>query len=309
MTKPSHISNRIRTLLASLLLAGSLNLQADSSQADAEPTIETSTPPITIITWNIEWYPGKRRDAHDERAAEHAALVQRELAAMNPDILLAQEIRDWQAFADLCQAVPGLQPAVVSAFRSEDSGEYWPQQIAIGSKLPVLAAWSEFWREGEIHPRRGFSAVALQLPQTDQLLLVYSLHLKSNRSSTEEEEQLNFATRNESIRQLLKHIREMEEIVFPGRILGVVVGGDFNTNQDGHFGDQVHNMMVEAGFYNTWGDTPRSRRQTWRGNFRFRPSTLDHIYVKGLGTPQAILLDPPEETSDHRPVKLILPLP
>lgn len=272
------------------------------------PMISEAAKPLTLISWNIEWYPGKQRFAKREAAEEHAKLVREELTRLNPDILVAQEIRDWEAFAGLCAAVPGLRPAVVSAFPQEETGEYWPQQVAIGSRLPLVAAWSEMWKAAEIHPRRGFSAVAVALGGR-RVLLVYSLHLKSNRSTSEEEAQLNFRTRDESIRQLLSHVAEMENVFFKDRVAGVVIGGDFNTNGDGQFGDHVVELLTAAGFHHTWTDVPREKRLSWRGNNRFEPTTFDHFFTKGLGKPVAELVDVSEAASDHLPIRLVIQPP
>ena len=265
------------------------------------------SPQIRIITWNVEWYPGKFRKPTPEQEASHRQVVASSLAKMNPDIFLAQEIRDWESFNELCQAVPGLRPATVSAFVAEDTGEYWPQQVAIASKLPVVAAWAEPWKAGaEIQPRRGFAAAALRL-EDGRLLLVYSLHLKSNRSASPEQAELNFRTRDESIRQLLDHVKQMETVVFPGHIAGVVLGGDFNTNGDGQFGDHVVAMLREAGFHHTWEGVAAEKRPTWRGNQQFSPATFDHFFTRGLPKSRARMLKVPEEASDHQPVLLRIP--
>ncbi len=272
------------------------------------PGSETSQT-IRVVAWNIEWYPGRRREADSAEAAAHTIVVKRSLPALQPDIFLVQEMRDWEVFADLCSAMEGLRPAVLSAFTQEETGVYWPQQVGIGSRLPVLAAWSEPWKMGEdVQPRRGFAAAALKL-DSDRLLLVYSVHLKSNRAANDEEMQLNFRTREESARQIVDHVREMEEVVFPGRIAGVIVGGDFNTNQDGQFEDRTLAIMEEGGFTNTWFDTPRGDRLTWRGSQRFEPTTFDHIFVKGLSANRAQIVPTVDETSDHHPVSLIVEIP
>jgi endonuclease/exonuclease/phosphatase family metal-dependent hydrolase len=291
---PLHLIIFAATALASI---------APATAADAPSTIK-------VVCWNIEWFPGKFRSSTPDQAAAHMNLVQSVLRDINPDVLLAQEVGSWQAFADLVSAVPGLQPAVVSAFSSEQTGEYWAQQLAIGSKLPVLAAWSEPWKAGEkITPRRGFSAIAAQLPGSNQVILFYSVHLKSNRSKNDAEAQLNFDTRDESVRQLLQHVNEMESVMFKDRVAGVVIGGDFNTNNDGQFGDRVIRMMEEGGFHNSWGKTPRAQRLTWRGDERFDATTFDFIFTKGLDTPQAKLLEVSEESSDHHPFVLEIETP
>jgi len=263
---------------------------------------------ISVVSWNIEWYPGKKNFARGEEMREHAKIVQAELEKLNPDILLAQEMRDWDSFARLTDVVPDLRPAVVSAFTSRRTGEYWRQQLGIASKLPVMAAWSERWQmQDEIQPPRGFAAALIRLPGPGlRYLLVYSLHLKSNLSGNEEEVESNYRERDESIRQVLAHLREMKENAFKGAIVGVIVGGDFNTNQDGQFGDKVMKMMEEAGFHQTWGRTAKADRATWRGSDRFEPTTFDHIFTLGLGKPQAEMVTVPDETSDHWPVRVVI---
>jgi endonuclease/exonuclease/phosphatase family metal-dependent hydrolase len=289
----------IRCLALAALCGGLLTLN----------TAAESEGGISVVSWNIEWYPGKKNFARGEEMREHAKIVQAELEKLNPDILLAQEMRDWDSFARLTDVVPDLRPAVVSAFTSRRTGEYWRQQLGIASKLPVMAAWSERWQmQDEIQPPRGFAAALIRLPGPGMRhLLVYSLHLKSNLSSNEEEAELNYRERDESIRQVLAHIDEMQQNAFKGTIVGVIVGGDFNTNQDGQFGDKVMEMMAEAGFHQTWGRTAKADRATWRGSDRFEPTTFDHIFTLGLGKLQAEMVTVPDETSDHWPVRIVIP--
>lgn len=290
----------ICSFLVGLLFCGALPLGA--APGDGSDSVR-------IISWNIEWFPGKRRSPGAEDVEAHKKVVSAELKKLDPDIFLAQEIGDWESFAGLNAVVPGLRTAVLSAFVSEDTGEYWRQQLGIASKLPVEAAWSEPWGAGDITPRRGFSAAVIRFPSSERLLLVYNLHLKSNRSNSEEERQLNFRTREESMRQLLAHIQRMEEVMFPGKIAGVVVGGDFNTNEDGDFEDKTLAMLRAAGFHQAWDGVPREQRLTWRGNPRFSGTTFDHFFTKGLGRPKATLIPVAPETSDHWPLEIEITRP
>lgn len=304
------ISKRLLYIVLALgLCLGALIGVAD----EVAPPVDEAPEPlrITLVTWNIEWYPGRYRFARRPRQMEHAEIVKEAFAPMNPDIFLAQEIRGWEPFSYLCAVVEGLNPVVVSAFRSRSTGQYWPQQIAIASKLPVFAAWSETWHRdaNDVDPGRGFSVAAIRLPDPFRILLVYSVHLKSNLASTEEQSRWNYVLRDSSTRQLLDHIREMEEIAFPGLVAGVVIGGDFNTNQDGQFGDRVVEMLVEAGFHHTWDGVPREDRLTWRGSEHYEPTTFDHFFTRGLGTPQAVMLEVSDETSDHWPVQIVVEIP
>ena len=268
----------------------------------AVPTIDK----LSVISWNIEWFPGREPGASNSQAEDHAKTVKKELKKINPDIFLAQEIRDWDAFIDLCSAIPDLQVAAVSHYRQGNA--IGKQQTAIASKLPVIAAWYDNWKPAEDQPPRGYTAAVVQIPGTENLLLVYSLHLKSNRAKGEEDTKSNYAQREESARQLLAHVEEMQGKAFKDRIVGVIVGGDFNTNHDGQFDDKTVEILAEAGFANTWEGVSRKRRETWIGGGNYEPTTFDYIMTKGLGSPRADLIDVPEEASDHRPVALEIEL-
>jgi endonuclease/exonuclease/phosphatase family metal-dependent hydrolase len=274
----------------------------EPAPAPAVPTIDK----LSVVCWNIEWFPGREPGASNSQAKDHAKTVKKELTKINPDILLAQEIRDWDAFIDLCSAVPDLQVAAVSHYlQGRAVGK---QQTAIASKLPVVAAWYDNWKPAEDQPPRGYTAAVVQIPGTENLLLVYSLHLKSNRAKGPQDTKSNYAQREESARQLLAHVKEMEGNAFKERIVGVIVGGDFNTNHDGQFEDETIDILTKAGFANTWDGVSRKRRETWIGGGNYEPTTFDYIMTKGLGSPRADLIDVPEEASDHRPVALEIDL-
>jgi endonuclease/exonuclease/phosphatase family metal-dependent hydrolase len=268
--------------------------------------------PLRVVAWNIEWFPGRTIEPLPEQEREQIAAVQATIRELDPDILLCSEIRNWAAFEEVVRAVPGLRIHVVSAFRSNNDGSIWRQQLAIASRLECVAAWGE-----DFHPTipaltRGFAFAALQVPGSEKVLLVYSLHLKSNRSQTEAEAQQNFRLRDESVRQLLHHIDTMKTVTFArDGVQGVIVGGDINTNEDGQFGDNVVRDFVEAGFWSTWQSVPREKRLTWRGNDQFQPTTFDYIFLEGLGRPVARMGETPETTSDHDAVvvEISLPLP
>src|SRR4051794_40902328 len=98
---------------------------------------------IRVTTWNLEWFPsGKSTKAAPEveaqRIAEAAAIIE----VLNPDVLLLQEVRDWETCEKLAQAVHKLKyhVAVCSAFK--ELGAVGRQQEAILSKQYAEAAWS-----------------------------------------------------------------------------------------------------------------------------------------------------------------------
>src|ERR1043166_713819 len=185
---------------------------------------------IRVTTWNLEWFPnGSAHDAPPEKQAQRIKGAADVLRKLNPDILLLQEMRDFNACARLGEAIQRgtYQVAICSAFKGAK------QQEAIVAKIPAQAAWSEPWKSMEgIDPPRGFAFAWFKIGNAD--IGVYSLHLKSNRiifGNKEIETAKNIRKREVSIQQLLTHIHDMIGMVIPS-INRWIIGGDFNTNHD-----------------------------------------------------------------------------
>jgi len=277
-------------------------------------TVLSGSTKINVVTWNIEWFPGQSYyPAPAEAVQQHIAIVQRQIQAMNPDVLLACEVRNWKYFELALARVPELKVANVSHFVDNEFGVLWRQQLAIASKLPVVAAWAEAWQPNIGSLGRGFSFAAIEVPGSEgEVILFYALHLKSNRASNEQQTLTNYRLRDESITQLLQHINRMERLMWKDKIAGIVVGGDLNTNDDltrdkeRKFNDNVVQQLMAAGFVNTWANTPERARHTWRGSDQFEPTTFDYIFVKGerLRFGDAEMVQVPAAASDHHALKL-----
>lgn len=269
---------------------------------------------IRFMAWNLEWFPGRAMTAQPAAEEEQKRAAAEVLLREKPDIFIGEEVRNWQVFADLSSKVPDLRAVVVSSFRNDRGVGLWPQQIGIASKLPVESTWAEKWKETvqtADTPPRGFSFAAVNLPPPETgVLLVYGVHLKSNRGGGNPAQDAgNYKMREESAAQLLRHVTEMENSIFKGRVRGVLVAGDLNTNQDGQFGDTTLDILTKGGFHNTWADVPKEERLTWRGSDLFKPTTFDYILTKGLGTGKARMVEAPEAASDHWPVMITLTFP
>lgn len=231
------------------------------------------------------------------------------LKKLNPDIFIGIEIKDEDSFKKLVSVIPELKTHVVSSFRISKN-QKGLQQIGIASRWPAQAAWSEPWINAVNRVPRGFAFTALENTNTHKFLMVYGVHLKSNlnRGKGEQEDMENRALRNESARQLIIHTESMEKIFRKDHIEGWVIGGDFNTNDDGQFtNDHVIVNFEEAGFWDTWQNTPQEKRLTWTGKGRYKPTTFDYILLKNLGKPSAVALTNFTEVSDHLPVIVTLP--
>jgi endonuclease/exonuclease/phosphatase family metal-dependent hydrolase len=274
-------------------------------------TLTASAGQIKVVSLNIEWFPGKRPRPQPEEITQQSTNTIKTLAELSPDLFIATEICDEQAFRTLLQeATPGLDLHVISNFTDvESGGNRRNQQIAIASRLPAFAGWAEPWQPTMENLRRGFSFAALENTNSGKLILVYGLHLKSNRNETPEEEQANYDIRDASVDQLLAHMAKMETQFAERGIDGWILAGDFNTNHDKQFGDHVIEKLEAAGFWNTWKNTPREQRQTWKAFGEFNPTTFDYIMLKGFGQPDASLRVIPVEVSDHNAVTMMLDLP
>ena len=100
------------------------------------------------------------------------------LLDIHADILCLQEVRDWNS--DLISELSGFRPLVVSRFREFGaSGPVTIQRTAIASRWPADTAWSEPFKPSAATPPRGFSFAVIRRGKT--MLLVYSVHFKSNR--------------------------------------------------------------------------------------------------------------------------------
>jgi endonuclease/exonuclease/phosphatase family metal-dependent hydrolase len=233
-----------------------------------------------ITTWNLEWFPnGSPHDATPEKQAQRIQAAADVLKKLNPDILLLQEVRDYDACARLGDAIqPGAyQVAICSAFKGGK------QQEAIVAKIPAQAAWSEPWKSMEgIDPPRGFAFAWFKIGSVD--IGVYSLHLKSNlvtHGNAEIETAQNIRKREVSIQQLLTHIHDVIGTVIPS-IKGLIVGGDFNTNHDQAMfaAEKTLDTLSSAAYQSVFEGIAFEQRITHPGSHGFPDATFDYLFGK-----------------------------
>jgi endonuclease/exonuclease/phosphatase family metal-dependent hydrolase len=116
---------------------------------------------VRIITWNLEWFPnGSPHDATPEVQSQRIAAAADVLRPINADIILLQEVRDYEACALLGEAIaPGMyHVAICSAFKEPFQRGLGKQQVAILSKYQAQAAWGEPWKSmNGVDPPRGFA--------------------------------------------------------------------------------------------------------------------------------------------------------
>src|SRR5437773_5752322 len=202
----------------------------------ALPTPSAEPTSIRITTWNLEWFPnGSAEEAPAEQQNQRIKEAADVLRPIDPDIVLLQEVRDYDACARLGEAIaPGIyHVAICSAFREPFHSGLGRQQVGILSKYQAQAAWAEPWKSmNGLDPPRGFAFGWFKIGNEN--IGVYSVHLKSNlitHGDKETETARNIRKREVAVTQLVAHVHDVIETTMLA-IKGIVIGGDFNTNHD-----------------------------------------------------------------------------
>ena len=293
MRRATFTNRALLALLASFVVALALG-------ESPEPT------KVRITTWNLEWFPnGSAHDATPEEQAQRIAAAADVLRPINPDIILLQEVRDYDACARLGEAIaPGMyHVAICSAFKEPFQSGLGKQQVAILSKYQAQAAWSEPWKSmNGVDPPRGFAFAWFKIGNED--IGVYSVHLKSNlitHGDREAETAKNIRKREVAVAQLLTHVHDVIGTTMP-TIKGIVIGGDFNTNHDQAMfaAERTLDSLADAGYQNGFEGLTLSERVTHPGNHGFPDATFDFVFAKGLTALQPSITR--THASDHWPV-------
>jgi len=239
---------------------------------------------IRITTWNLQWFPnGSQVEASASEQAQRISQAGNILRSINPDIILLQEVRDYDICDRLGQAIQAdtYHVAICSAFKEPFQPGIGKQQVAIIAKYPAQAAWTEEWKSRDgIDPPRGFAFAWFKVGKAD--LGVYSLHLKSNliaRGVRDIEITKNIHKREVAIEQLLTHVREVIGLRIPS-IKSIIIGGDYNTNQDQEMfaKENTLGLMENAGYRCGFELLPLTDRITHPRNHGYPDATFDYIF-------------------------------
>lgn len=274
-------------VLAALICVPSALAQAESSH-------------IRAAFWNVRWFPGGRPNASRGEQERQTRSVQSDIAKLNADVIGFEEVRDWDAAALAVRPLDAFKVDVCSTFPPRE-GQTDTQQVAIASRLQPMSAWAESWQAGSaITPPRGFAFAAYEVAPR-HLLLVYAVHLKSNRGELVED----IAIREESIRQLRAHLGAMQNAYGKLGQITWLIGGDFNTAPDDpRFKQEKTTLDVtNDGFGWIWEHTPMSQRITLPPDARFPAACFDHIFFRGAKLLQAEVLPTSAASSDHRAIR------
>jgi endonuclease/exonuclease/phosphatase family metal-dependent hydrolase len=262
---------------------------------------------LTVTFWNADWFPGQRPNAPEPKRRAHVAAVAAVLERLNPDILGLEEVADRNAAQLLADHLKGFRVDVCSEFTRGDAPS--GQQEVLCSRLPLIGGGWEKWQPGPggLLPRRGFAFAAYRLP-SGGIVLVYGLHLKSNRVDDSAGPQANIAEREEAMRQLLVRQQALGAAYRRmGTVALTIVAGDMNTSlDDPRFAAEtsLRDLRARGAFRWTWEGIPADARLTLPAEGRYPSVCFDHIFYRGDRVHLlSCEMEPTDRTaSDHRPV-------
>jgi endonuclease/exonuclease/phosphatase family metal-dependent hydrolase len=290
---------RVLVRFVAFILVAAAGVRAQAAEV---PQPAASPPTITATFWNVQWFPGRRPNASRGDENRQVRAVHTDLARLDSDIIALEEVRDYEHAALAVKPLAGFKVDVCSNFPPRE-GQNEAQQVAITSRLQPLSAWSELWKpSGAIVPPRGFSFATYQLTPR-RLLLVYALHLKSNRGEIREDVRI----REESMQQLIAHMKAMDSAYGKLGELSWIVGGDFNTApEEPRFAEEktVPGLRA-AGFHWVWEGIPFSSRITVPADLRYPAACFDQVFFRGSTLVKAWVANTSPQSSDHRAVNAV----
>src|SRR5437868_5456677 len=267
--------------------------------AEDPPQLSASAPAVRVAFWNIQWFPGRHPNASAVAEQQQIAAVQRDMRAIDADVIGLEEARDFSKASLAIASRPGFKVDVCSNFPPREDQNV-AQQVAIASRITPMSAWVEMWKhKGALLPPRGF-AFAVYETAPRHLLLIYALHLKSNRGEISEDQ----AIREESMRQLRAHIAAMNAAYGKLGTITWIVGGDFNTSPDDpRFAQETTTRrLLTDGFSWGWRNVPFSQRITLPADKFFPSACFDHIFFRNANLISARVIPTSKRSSDHRAI-------
>jgi endonuclease/exonuclease/phosphatase family metal-dependent hydrolase len=274
---------------------------AISGNSGAQTTSPSTAHPQTVRVafWNIQWFPGRHPNASVASERSQIASVHRDMRRIYADVIGMEEVRDFDNATIAVSPLAGFKVDVVSDFPPRE-GQDVGQQVAIASRLPPLSAWVEMWKpNGALVPPRGFAFAAYEFAPR-HILLVYGVHLKSNRGEIAED----IAIREESMQQLTAHMQAMNDAYGKLGTVSCIVGGDFNTAPDDprFAGETTTRTLLDNGFSWCWQNIPFAQRISLPADKLFPAACFDHIFVRNAKIDSARVIETSRRSSDHNAI-------
>ena len=266
--------------------------------------------PESVVTWNLQWFPGNRPEPSDSGRRWHEREVGEVIHELNVDLVLVQEVVDREALGRVTGEYPWRAVSNFQRAADEDAG-LPVQNVAILSKVPIRESWEVSFHALPLTPERpvrGFLGARLGTKKNG--ITVYTVHLKSNRGGREAS-----AKRREKAMEYLR--KDWEKRGFDPVKDRILVAGDFNCSlRNPEFADEkTIRGLLKEGWISATAEIPWPEAGTVRPgpDGKYPASDFDHILlspgwgrlVEG-GRWKAGVVQTQKIPSDHYPVVLRL---
>src|SRR5258706_894498 len=198
---------------------------------------------LRVTTLNLEDMAGW--SATSESAQRRINEAAQNLLKLHPDVILLEQVRDWQMCLQFAQA---LKPAdynvlVCSSFRDAASASPGQPQVAILSRRKAYMSWSEAWRGNGDTPG-GYVFGAIQTGK--HRIGLFSLQMEHQHRQGSGSNSASPSAQEKSIQQWLKAIDGCKKWV-TNRVEGIVATGAFDPSL---IDRGLLRTLEEAGFSN-----------------------------------------------------------
>jgi len=239
----------------------------------------SDSPDVRVVSWNLQF----------GNILHQRSVVQRLLAAMQPDVVLMQEIEHDQSVEDILSVLNAAVPDGDWVLELGPLGGKIRSGIATRLPARTVPAFDNLKRRGESHGHVRAAAFVLSVPDVGDVLAV-SAHLKCCGVVDGPEDM-------KRIGEVLAIRRAVAEAEAAEDVQGLIVGGDLNlvggslpldlliAGGEGLIApiDDADDLLVVE----TW-QPDGSGMQTWQeADQAYSPGRLDYIVVSGSSlTPQ-----------------------
>ncbi len=121
-------------------------------------TLSVAAAPLRVTTWSL---PSPETTGATNVVVQSAAVLKK----LDPDVILLQDVPNWQTCNDLAAALKpaNYKVAICSSFRDARTGKLSHEQTAILSKATAYISWAEAWQgDGQTAMGGGFAFAAIR---------------------------------------------------------------------------------------------------------------------------------------------------
>ncbi len=259
-----------RLLAIAFVCAGAITLRAEI---------------IRVTTWNLATTSDANATVHSADAEESLINKAAEtLDATDSDIIVLREVSDRQLCKRVAERLKSGPFGVIicSDFEADPNVAAAPLQVAILSRKPAFAAWTENWKpEGAMNPAGGFAFAGIQFGEADVCIYALQLNDTAPDGKVERESRRNVSNDGPFLRQLVRHATTVDNRA-TNRSRAFVITGRVYANSAEGLPDRRDALRVleESGFRSAFEDRSFSNHSGQTISDAWPDSTSDIVLFR-----------------------------